>query len=117
MCNNILAPLSGRILNPLPCPNNTLTSYTIFFESLISSQSSGSNGALSEDDDEPLSMCSSPIQRWIDQACGYSFHQDFLLPTHPHEFHFIIDYMFICAHGYYVLDLSLLYYIIKHRGR
>jgi hypothetical protein len=42
---------------------------------------------------------------------------DFLPPTHLHEFHFMIDYMFIYAHDYYVLDLSLLYYIIKHRGR
>jgi hypothetical protein len=41
---------------------------------------------------------------------------DFLPPTHIHEFHFMIDYMFIYAHDYYVLHLSLLYHIIKHRG-
>jgi hypothetical protein len=82
-------------------------------------------------EDEPSSTYGSPLQRWIDQACGYhfqagfpwmirvgfSFQQDFLPPTHLHEFHFMIDYMSIYAHDYYVLDLSLLFYMIKHRGR
>jgi hypothetical protein len=72
---------------------------------------------LSEDEDEPSSICGSPIQRWIDQACGYSFQHDFLPPTHLHEFLSMIDHMLIYAHDYYVLDLSLLYYMIKHRGR
>jgi hypothetical protein len=52
-----------------------------------------------------------------DQNCGFSFQQDFLPPTHLHEFHFMIDYMSIYAHDYYVLNLSLLYCMIKHRGR
>jgi hypothetical protein len=52
-----------------------------------------------DDEDEPLmkSLC-------IDQSCGYtfrrdnqsdgfSFQQDFLPPTHLHEFNFMIDYM------------------------
>jgi hypothetical protein len=52
-----------------------------------------------------------------DQSCGYSFQHDFLPPTHLHEFHFIIDYISIYAHDHYVLDLSLLFYIIKHMGR
>jgi hypothetical protein len=67
--------------------------------------------------DEPSSTYDSLVQRWIDQACGCSFQQDFLPPTHLHEFHFMIDYMSIYAHDHYVLDLSLLYYMIKHRGR
>jgi hypothetical protein len=80
------------------------------------------------DEDEPSSTYSSPLQRWIDQSCGYtfrqddqadgfSFQQDFLPPTHLHEFYFMIDYMCVYTHDYYVLDLSLLYYMIKHRGR
>jgi hypothetical protein len=52
-----------------------------------------------------------------DQVDGFSFQQDFLPPTHLHEFHFMIDYISIYAHDHYVLDLSLLFYIIKHRGR
>jgi hypothetical protein len=67
--------------------------------------------------DEPSSIYGSPLQQWIDQACGFSFQQDFLPPTHLHEFHFMINYMSIYAHDHYVLDLSLLYYMIKHRGR
>jgi hypothetical protein len=43
--------------------------------------------------------------------------KDFLPPTHLHELLSMIDHMLIYAHDYYVLDLSLLYYIIKHRGR
>jgi hypothetical protein len=51
-----------------------------------------------------------------DHSCGYSFQQDFLPPTHLHEFHFTIDYISIYDHDHYVLDLYLLFYIIKHRG-
>jgi hypothetical protein len=29
----------------------------------------------------------------------------------------MVDYMSIYAHDYYVLDLSLLFHMIKHRGR
>jgi hypothetical protein len=54
---------------------------------------------------------------WMIRVDGYSFQQDFLPPTHLHEFHFTIDYISIYAHDHYVLDLSLLFYIIKHRGR
>jgi hypothetical protein len=43
--------------------------------------------------------------------------KDFLPPTHLHEFYFMIDYMCFYTHDYYVLDLSLLYYMIKHMGR
>jgi hypothetical protein len=102
--------------------------HAVFFRSLISSQSSTSSESLCIDEDEPSSTYSSPLQRWIDQSCGYtfrqddradgfSFQQDFLPPTHLHEFYFMIDYMCVYTHDYYVLDLSLLYYMIKHRGR
>jgi hypothetical protein len=80
--------------------------HAVFFRSLISSQSSTSCESLCADEDEPSSTYSTPLQRWIDQACGYhfmqdslhdqsgrySFQQDFLPPTHLHEFHFTIDY-------------------------
>jgi hypothetical protein len=29
----------------------------------------------------------------------------------------MIDYIFIYSHGHYMLDLSLLFYIINHMGR
>jgi hypothetical protein len=67
--------------------------------------------------DEPSSTWDSPIQRWIDQECGCSFQQDFLPPTHLHQFHLMIDYMSIYAHDHYVIELSLLYSMTKNRGR
>ena len=48
------------------------------------------------------------------RADGFSFEHDFLPPTHIHEFYFMIDYMCVYTHDYYVLNLSLLYYMIKH---
>jgi hypothetical protein len=71
---------------------------------------------VSEEEDEPSSIYGSPIQRWVDQACGHSFQQDCLPPTHLHELLSMIDYMLIHIHDYYVLNLSLIYFIIKHRG-
>jgi hypothetical protein len=50
------------------------------------------------------------------RGLGFSFQQYFLPLAHLHEFHYMIDYMFIYAHDYYVLHLYLLYYMINHRG-
>jgi hypothetical protein len=50
--------------------------HAVFFRSLISSQSSTSSESLCMDEDEPSSTYSSPLQRWIDQSCGYTFRQD-----------------------------------------
>jgi hypothetical protein len=47
---------------------------------------------------------------------GFSFQHNFLPLTRLHEFHYMIDYMFIYAHDYYVLNLYFLYYMINHRG-
>jgi hypothetical protein len=108
--------------------SSSLGNRKVFLGSLILSHPSGSNDFLGEDEYESSSTYGIPLQRWIDQACGYTFRQDdqadgfslqhdFLPPTHLHELHFMIDYMPIHAHDHYVLDLSLLYYMIKHRGR
>jgi hypothetical protein len=70
---------------------------------------------VSEEENEPSPICGSPIQIWMDQAYGYSFRQDSLPPTHLHEFLSMIDHMLIYAHDYCVLELSLLYDMIKHR--
>jgi hypothetical protein len=45
----------------------------------MSSQSSGSNDHANGDEDEPSSTYGIPLQRWIDQACGYPFRQDFMI--------------------------------------
>jgi hypothetical protein len=96
----------------VPC----LVNHNIFLGSFISSQSSESSDHVSEEEDESSSICGIPIQRWVDQACGYSFQQDCLPPTHLHELLSMIDYMLIHIHDYYVLSLSLICFIIKHRG-
>ena len=97
----------------------------VFLSYLTSSQSSGSNDCVDEDEYVPSSTYASTLHIWIDRACVYayrqefqddrdcvfSFQQDFLPPTHLHEFYFMIDYMFIYAHDYYVLELSLLFHV------
>jgi hypothetical protein len=105
-----------------------LENHRVFFGSIVLSHPSGSSDNLSEDEYELSSMYNIPLQRWIDQyfgytfrkddwADGFSFQQDFLPPTHLHEFYFMIYYMCVHTHDYYVLDLSLLYYMTKHKGR
>jgi hypothetical protein len=88
----------------------------VFLGSLMSSQSSGSENHANGDEYDPSSTYDSLIHIWINQACGFSFQQDFLPPTHLHEFHFMIDCISIYAHDHYVLEFSLLYYMNKHRG-
>jgi hypothetical protein len=102
--------------------------YALFFKSFISSHSSTNSESLCLDEDEHSSTYSSPLQRIIHHSCGFtfrrddrvdgfSFQQDFLPPTHLHEFYFMIDYMYVYAHDYYKLDLSFLFNMIKHKGR
>jgi len=92
----------------------------------MSPQSLGGINHANVDEYETSSTYCIPLQIWIDRPCGYpfrddhdcghySFQQDFLPPNHLHWFHFMIDCMSIYSHDY-VLKLSLLYYMIKHRG-
>jgi hypothetical protein len=58
------------VLHPIsPCMGNQQVS--LGFLSL--SQPSGSSVFLSEDEEELSSTYGSPLQKWIDQACGYTF--------------------------------------------
>jgi hypothetical protein len=95
--------------------------------SLISSQYLGSNDHNNGDEDDPSSTYGIPLRILIDHAYGYTFRQhdqadglsfqhDFHPPTHIHSFHFTIDCISIYSHDHIVLDLSLLFYIIKQRG-
>jgi hypothetical protein len=97
--------------------SSSLGNHQIFLGSLISSHPSWSSDVSSEDEYKLSCIHGSPLQIWIDQACGYSFQWNFLPPTHLHELHFMIDYMFIFSHDYYVFHLSLLHHIIKNMGR
>jgi hypothetical protein len=53
--------------------SSPLGNHGVFFGSIISSQLSRSSGFLSKGEDEASSICDSPIQRWIDHACGSPF--------------------------------------------
>jgi hypothetical protein len=56
--------------------SSSLGNHKVFLGSLILSQPSGSNDFLSEDEDEFSSTYGIPLQRWIDQAFGYTFRKD-----------------------------------------
>jgi hypothetical protein len=99
--------------------------HRVFLGSLVLSHPLGSSDLISEDEYEPLSIYGIPLQIWISKACvytfkrddqadGFSLQQDFLPPTHIHEFYFVIDYISIYAR--FVLELPLLFHMIKHRG-
>jgi hypothetical protein len=96
---------------------SSLGNHRFFLGPLISSRPSRSSGVITKDEDESFPISDSPIQRWMNQSYGYSFQQNCLPPTHLYELLSMIDHMLIYVHDYYVLDLSLLYYIIKHRGK
>jgi hypothetical protein len=125
----LLSPTEEFFSKDVPYPiYSCLGNHRVFFGSLVLSQPSGRDDLLSEDEDELSSMYSIPLQRWIDQSHGYTFRQDdrddgfsfqhdFLHPTHLNEFYFMIDYMSVYTRDYYVLNVSLLYYMIKNMGR
>jgi hypothetical protein len=62
--------------------------------------------------DEPSSIYCSPIQRWIEQACGCTSRHDFVPLAHPHELDsmFGYDVMFVLAHDHFVLDIFLFWF-------
>jgi hypothetical protein len=97
--------------------SSSLGNHKVFLGSLIFSHPSGSSNILREYEDKLSSIRGSPIQRWIHQDCVHSLQQDFFPPTHLHELLSMINYMLTYAYDYFMLDLSLLYYMIKHRGR
>jgi hypothetical protein len=64
---------------PEPIPyliSSSQGNHEVFLGSIISSRSSGSSDHTNEDEDETSFTYSSLLQRWIDQACGYTFMQD-----------------------------------------
>jgi hypothetical protein len=82
--------------------------HRVFLGSLVLSQSSRSTDLVSEEEDKLSYTYGIPLHRWIDHVCGYTFrwddwavgfslHQDFLSPTHLHEFLFMIDYIYLCS--------------------
>jgi hypothetical protein len=91
----------------------------VFFRFLlIPSQYSG-DILVVEDEDQTSPICCSPVQGWIDQACEDSSFHDFVPPSHLHELNSMIEcgVVFLSGHDHFLLDLSLIWLIIKHKGR
>jgi hypothetical protein len=59
------------------------------------------------------------FERWTKHSCGYVTWHDFFPPSCVHELDFMINYDILHAltHAIFVPDLSLLWFMIKHRGR
>jgi hypothetical protein len=71
---HFLSPTEEFFSKVVPYPvSSCLGNHRVFFGSLVLSQPSGSSDLLSEYEDKSSSMYSIPIQRWIDQSCGYTF--------------------------------------------
>jgi hypothetical protein len=55
---------------------------------------------------------------WIGQGCGDTSLHDFVPPSHLHELDFMISYGIVYVQlMIFVLDLSLFWFMMKHRGR
>jgi hypothetical protein len=73
----------------------------------------------------PLSQFSEPcifhdlFLKWIEYFPQRWTWQDFIPPTHLHELDFEIydDMIYIITHDIFVLDLSLFWFMMKHKGR
>jgi hypothetical protein len=60
-----------------------------------------------------------PFLSWIEHSPeGVSWHH-FIPPTRLHELEFVIsnDMIYILTHVIFVLDLSLFWFMMKHKGR
>jgi hypothetical protein len=113
----------------MPYPiSSCLGNHRFFLGYLVLSHPSRSRDFISEDEDDPSYIYGFPLHIWFDKTCGYTFRKDdqadglsfqhyFLPPTHLHEFYFMIDYIHVYTHDYYVFKLSFLYYMIKSKGR
>ena len=67
---------------------------------------------------EPLNF-HDPFMRWIDHSPESMNWNDFVPPSYLHEIDFMISYdmMHALTHVIFVLDLSLFWFMMKHRGR
>jgi hypothetical protein len=83
-----------------------------------SSQLSG-DSLVAEDEDLPSSDFLGPVLGWIGQGCGDTSWHDFVPPSCLHELDFMISYdmMHALTHVIFVLNLSLFWFMMKHRGR
>ena len=90
----------------------------------IPSQASKYENVLGSQCADLLSQCSEPwnfhdpFLKWIDYFPQRWTWQDFIPPTCLHELDFVIsdDMIYILTHDIFVLDLSLFWFMMKHKG-
>jgi hypothetical protein len=112
--------LASQSLNP---PLSSCQSSSRFL--FIPSQDLGSDKIQASQPFDPLSYpyeslsCHNPIQRWIEHSLGNMTWHNVAPPYCLHESDFMIsfDTMHVLTHVIFVLDLSLCWFVIKHRGR
>jgi hypothetical protein len=91
----------------------------------IPSQTSKCENVLGSQCADLLSQCSEPwafhdpFRRWIECFPQRWTWQDFIPPTRLHELDFMIsdDMIYALTHVIFVLDLSLFWFMMKHKGR
>jgi hypothetical protein len=91
----------------------------------IPSQTSQYENVLGSQCADLLSQCSEPwtfldpFLKWIEYFPQRWTWQDFIPPTRLHELDFEIsdDMIYILTHDIFVLDLSLFWFMMKHKGR
>jgi hypothetical protein len=91
----------------------------------IPSQTSQYEDFLGSQCTDLLSQCSEtwtfldPFLKWIEYFPQRWTWQDFIPPTRLHELDFEIsnDMIYILTHDIFILDLSLSWFIMKHKGR
>jgi hypothetical protein len=91
----------------------------------IPSQTSECEDVLGSQFADLLSQCSEPwtfhdpFLKWIEYFPQRLTWHDFIPPTRLHELDFVIsdDMIYILTHVIFVLDLSLFWFMMKHKGR
>jgi hypothetical protein len=102
--------------NQAPQQTETLEFSLVSFL-LIPSQSL-SIGLVDEDEDIHFRYSFCTTLRWIGKGCVDTSWHDFVPPSYLHELDFMImyDIMTSLTHVIFVLDLSLLWFMMKHGG-
>jgi hypothetical protein len=76
---------------------------------------------LQEPLDQPYEPSSyhNPIQIWIEKSHGNVSWHNFVPPSHPHEIDSILGSILVVirTHDCFMLDMFLLWFVIKHKGR
>jgi hypothetical protein len=92
---------------------------------LVLSQTSGCDDVQGSQPSDSLSQSFEPLifhdpfLRWIEHFPRSVTWHDFVPPSRLHELEFTIfdDVIHVLAHVFFVLDLSLFWFMMKHRGR